>query len=132
MPQQDSSYSLPPAKADQAYMNVSALESGHLAVPLDFILAGAGPHEVMTCPSLSFILQHSMLGKRIVFDLGIRRDVGAFPPAVLNLIKERNDGKPGIRALPGQTVDESLIKGGTSPDQIDAVIISHLHWDQYV
>lgn len=110
-------------------MNVSALEAGHLTLPLDFILAGAGPYEVITCPSLSFILQHSRLDKRIVFDLGIRRDVGAYPPAVLDLIKERDDDKPGIRILPGQTVDESLIKGGTSPDQIDAVIISHLHWD---
>ena len=132
MSQQDPSYGLPPAKADQAYMNVSALEAGHLTLPLDSILAGAGPYEVITCPSLSFILQHSTLNKRIVFDLGIRRDVGAYPPAVLDSIKERDDDKPGIRAWPGQAVDESLIKGGASPDQIDAVIISHLHWDQYV
>ncbi|KAF8557811.1 Metallo-hydrolase/oxidoreductase [Imleria badia] len=110
-------------------MNVSALEAGHLVLPLDLVLAGAGPYEAMTCPSLSFILQHSKLGKRVVFDLGIRRDVGAYPPAVLESIKDRDDDRPGMRALPGQTVDASLIKGGTSPDQIDAVIISHLHWD---
>ena len=101
-------------------MNVSALEAGHPTVPLGPILAGAEPYEVMTCPSLSFILQHSKPEKRVLFDLGIQRDVEVYPPAVLDLIKEMGDDIPGIRALPSQAVDESLIKDGTSPpDQIE-------------
>ncbi|KAG2092755.1 beta-lactamase-like protein [Suillus cothurnatus] len=51
----------------------------------------------------------------VVFDLGIRRDLEGYTPLCQELIKA--------------TVAESLVKGGVSPDEVETVIISHLHWD---
>ncbi|KAG2136397.1 beta-lactamase-like protein [Suillus clintonianus] len=111
--------SLPPPSDEQAYMDVSALEAGHLSVPLDLILAGDQPDEPMNCPSLAFFLRHSKSNKRVVFDLGIHRDIKEFAPAATE------------RFLPvvKQTVAESLEAGGVPPSSVDIVVLSHLHWD---
>ncbi|KAG1804612.1 hypothetical protein EV424DRAFT_1474425 [Suillus variegatus] len=90
--------SLPAPSDEQAYMYVSALE---------------------VCPSLAFCLRHSKSNKRVVFDLGIRRDIKEFAPAATE------------RFLPTvkQTVAESLEAGGVQPSSVDVVVLSHLHWD---
>ncbi|EGO22180.1 hypothetical protein SERLADRAFT_440196 [Serpula lacrymans var. lacrymans S7.9] len=114
---------LPPPAPGQAFMNVSALEGGILPICLDFIVAGALPSEVISCPSLCFFLRHSQTGANLVFDLGIRRDLDAYPPIV---------PKQYERFFPesiDQTVSESLDKGGFPPEVVEAVVISHLHWD---
>jgi len=116
----DTTSSLPPPSDDQAYMDVSALEAGHLAVPWDIIAAGDTPSGPMACPSLSFFLRHSKSNKQIVFDLGIRRDIKVFAPAVTEICS------PVVK----QTVTESLEAGGVLPSSIDMVVLSHLHWDQ--
>ncbi|KAG2122292.1 beta-lactamase-like protein [Suillus cothurnatus] len=51
----------------------------------------------------------------VIFDLGIRRDLEGYTPLCQELIKAK--------------VAESLVKGGVSPDEVETVIISHLHWD---
>ncbi|KAG2046623.1 hypothetical protein BDR06DRAFT_985516 [Suillus hirtellus] len=83
---------------EQVYMYVSALEGGH--------------------PSLAFCLRHSKSDKRVVFDLGIRRDIKEFAPAATE------------RFLPTvkQTVAESLKAGGlgVQPSSVDVVVLSHL------
>ncbi|KAG1793261.1 beta-lactamase-like protein [Suillus plorans] len=111
--------SLPAPSDEQAYMYVSALEGGHMNVPLDLILAGDQPDEPIVCPSLAFFLRHSKSNKRVVFDLGIRRDIKEFAPAATE------------RFLPtvNQTVAESLEAGGVQPSSVDVVVLSHLHWD---
>lgn len=112
---------LPPPAPDQAYMNVSALEAGNLHLPIHKFVANTKP-EIVSCPSLAFLLRHSKTGHQIVFDLGTRRDVEAYPPATHEQVKS----SAGVT----QDVVESLEKGGISPNEVDAVIISHLHWDQ--
>ncbi|KAH7908591.1 beta-lactamase-like protein [Hygrophoropsis aurantiaca] len=115
--------SLPLPSASQAYMDVSALEAGHLRVPFDFIVAGADPSEFMYCPSLAFCLRHSEAGSKIVFDLGVRQDAEVYPPKVQSMLDR------GFLVNVNQSVAESLIKGGIPPDEVDAVVVSHLHWD---
>ncbi|KAH7909072.1 beta-lactamase-like protein [Hygrophoropsis aurantiaca] len=114
---------LPPPAVDQAYIDVSALEAGHLRVPLDFIVAGSAPTDFMKCPSLAFSLSHSKNHTRLVFDLGVRRDLEAYPPSVQSFLNKT------ILVDVKQDVAESLVKGGLPPEQVDAVIVSHLHWD---
>ncbi|KAG2145138.1 beta-lactamase-like protein [Suillus clintonianus] len=116
--------SLPSPVADQAYMNISALEAGSLNVPLQNIVAGSSPTDFIRNPSLAFLLCHSKSGHRVVFDLGIRRDINSLPPAVRWRI-QYFDFQPEVP----QDVAESLKAGGTLPEQIDTVIVSHLHWD---
>jgi glyoxylase-like metal-dependent hydrolase (beta-lactamase superfamily II) len=114
---------LPPPTQKQAYCIVSALESGHLDLPLQVFLDNAVPGSVITSPSLSFLLRHSQNGKKFVFDLGIRKDIENFPPSV----QTWNDAF--FHATVPQDVSDSLAKGGLSPTDIDTVCISHCHWD---
>lgn len=106
-------------------MGVSALEAGSLKVPLKNIIEGASPHEFIRSPSLAFSLRHSKTGYQVVFDLGIRRDIEGLPPGVRNRISHF-DFQPEVP----QSVSESLEKGGVASEDVDAVVVSHLHWDQ--
>lgn len=87
-------------------MYVSALEAGHLSVPLDLILAGEEPDEPMVCPSLPFFLRHS---KR---DSQQHKRVCAC--CNRNVLACRKADKPG----------------GVRPSSVDMVALSHIHWDQ--
>ena len=77
------------------------------------------------CPSLAFLLRHSVSKDLLVFDLGIRRDLDSHPPAVQKVIANRIITTP-------QSVEDSLRKGGMDPEDVKTVIVSHLHYDQYV
>ncbi|KAF4617535.1 hypothetical protein D9613_005917 [Agrocybe pediades] len=115
--------SLPPPLANQAFCDVSALESGILDVPEDMFITNAVPGKVLIAPSLSFLLQHSGTKKKFLFDLGIRKDYHNLPTVVADLLKSRNFIKVE------QDVLESLEKGGLQPADIDYVCLSHCHWD---
>ncbi|KAG2144502.1 beta-lactamase-like protein [Suillus clintonianus] len=110
-------HSLPSPSNEQAYMYVSALEAGHLNVPLSLMAVDQsdGPIDF---PSLAFFLRHSKSDKRVVFDLGIHRNIKEFAPAAIQVV-------PDVK----QTVAESLEAGGVLPSSVDLVILSHLHWD---
>ncbi|KAJ3977795.1 Metallo-hydrolase/oxidoreductase [Lentinula raphanica] len=115
---------LPPPANDQAFCTVSALEAGHLKLPLEVFLDNATPGSVLPTPSLSFLLRHSKTGKKLVFDLGIRKDLENHPPCVQKWIIDTSFD-PSVP----QDVAESLILGGLSPADVDTVCISHCHWD---
>ena len=115
---------IPSPAPDQAYIDVSALEAGIINLSIDRFLADTEP-EIVSCPSLAFLLRHSKTGFQIVFDLGTRRDFEGYPPATQKRIQSL-----GFLPTVKQDVAESLEKGGVAPDEVDAVIVSHLHWDQ--
>jgi len=105
-----------PAPApSQAFFSVSVLEAGFLEIPIWEIIAGVSidDPDVLHVPSLAFFLRHSKTGKHLLFDLGIRRNC------------EKDD--PGVTVR--QTSNEALRKGGVNPEEIETVILSHLHWD---
>lgn len=110
-------HSLPTPSDEQAYMYVSALEAGHLNVPLS-LMAVNQSDDPITFPSLAFFLRHSKSNKRVVFDLGIHRNIKQFAPAAIPVVPEVM-----------QTVAESLEAGGVLPSSVDLVVLSHLHWD---
>ncbi|KAI0642893.1 Metallo-hydrolase/oxidoreductase [Trametes meyenii] len=113
---------LPEPQPGQPYMEVSALEAGFLELRWRLFVEGAGPTESTMCPSLSFLLRHSVSREYALFDLGIRRDLEVHPPAIQQL----NAGR--VVTIP-QTVHESLRKGGIAPQDVKTVVISHLHFD---
>ena len=117
-------FTLPEPRADQPFVNVSALEAGIIHLPLQLFVKGAKPDEVSVCPSLAFSIRHSATGAHLVFDLGLRRDTTTYSPRVQGLI-----AKYMPQEVP-QSVDESLVKGGIDPKDVQTIVLSHLHYDQ--
>lgn len=116
--------SLPPPQADQAYLDVSALEAGEMQMHLEIFVDDAEPGSTVTVPSMAFLLTHSKSGQRILFDLGCRRDIDSHPPLTRAFIARWTP-----YTVP-QDVVESLAKGGIAPTDINTTIISHMHYDQ--
>jgi glyoxylase-like metal-dependent hydrolase (beta-lactamase superfamily II) len=108
-----------------AKVSVHALNAGSLTIPEKFFVDPADPDIKFTVPSLSFLIQHVTPEKttRIVFDLGIRRDLSLYPDVLQKHIDSRQPitGEPDVVA--------SLKEGGLNPDNIDYVILSHVHYD---
>ncbi|KAF7330833.1 N-acyl homoserine lactonase AttM [Mycena venus] len=114
---------LPAPGTSQAYMDVSALEAGIITLPMALYIKGAPQTEVAVCPSIAFVLRHSVSGKQLVFDLGIPRNTESLPPAVKGVIAKY------IPVQVPQDAAESLKKGGLDPADVETVILSHLHFD---
>jgi glyoxylase-like metal-dependent hydrolase (beta-lactamase superfamily II) len=125
-----SSSSLPttsPAEQESSEINtvrVSALQAGSLTLPEHFFCADQHDKSVKnTVPSLSFLIQHAPSGKRLIFDLGLRRDLSSYPVEIQAHLKSRQP----VITFPD--VAASLRVDGLQPADIDAVILSHVHYD---
>ncbi|KAJ7059485.1 beta-lactamase-like protein [Mycena amicta] len=115
---------LPPPRANQAYLRVSALQAGLIDLPKDLIIQGE--QRVYTrCPSLAFYLEHSASDKHLIFDLGLRKNLASYAPGVQ---KHYLDSGLMPCEVP-QDVAESCRKGGVDPAGVERVVISHLHFD---
>lgn len=109
-----------------AAANVHALSTGHLTLPERFFVKPADEKARRTVPSLSFLIQHKSTDNkttRLVLDLGMRRDTSLYPEALQNHIASRSP----VSTQPDAVA--SLAKGGLTPDDIDFVIFSHVHYD---
>ncbi|QKX56070.1 uncharacterized protein TRUGW13939_03170 [Talaromyces rugulosus] len=112
-------------------VKISALEGGHLTLPERLFVTDADPEKKSTVPSLSFLIQHpstsqngTQKNENIVFDLGVKRDLKGYMPAMQAHIANRQP------VLTSPDVTETLRKGGLDPAKdIDYVIMSHVHWD---
>ncbi|KAK4120119.1 metallo-beta-lactamase superfamily protein [Parathielavia appendiculata] len=74
-------------------------------------------------PSFSFLLEHPS-GRKLVFDLGIRKDVQNYAPRIAAYLPSTNYD---IQVT--GNVAEMLEDGGIKASEIEAVIWSHWHWD---
>ncbi|KAK5302648.1 hypothetical protein LTR99_005605 [Exophiala xenobiotica] len=108
----------------QAYVALSTLDAGYIGLPEREFIEPHDPGAVHRCPSLAFFIYHPPTGTRIVYDLGLRRDLHNYPPKVARRL---TDGTPLVE-VPSD-VKESLEHGGVLADDIDLVILSHIHYD---
>lgn len=139
------STTLPPPGPSQAYWDVSVLDTGHLHLPLFAFVdplpspTSTDPHPNLKplVPALSFLLRRSQSADRtpIIFDLSI-------PPSVVNLDLARKDADGPLPPasldrieqlfapihLP-TTIPEILREHHVEENDIEYVILSHLHWD---
>ncbi|KAI5843186.1 beta-lactamase-like protein [Tricharina praecox] len=113
---------LPPASLNQSFTTLHALEAGHLTLPRHLFISGASPTDRTTVPSLSFLITHPSHG-RLVFDLGIRNPISEYSTPIQAHIVSRQP----VTTTPDVTL--SLASLGITPDEIDTVVLSHVHWD---
>ncbi|KAF2634321.1 Metallo-hydrolase/oxidoreductase [Massarina eburnea CBS 473.64] len=119
---------LPSPSPKQTYVEVSALEGGHLTLPESLFVTDADPNKRATVPSLSFLIRHpsttpASKPTNLIFDLGLKRDFKGYRDAQQHHIAQR---QPTVVT---PDVADSLRTGGIEPSQIDTVILSHVHWD---
>lgn len=110
----------------QKHAQVSALEGGWFTLPLKFFVAGAAEDERSLVPSLSFIITYDDERegpKHLLFDLGLRQNIDTLDKQIQDHLKTRQPVSlsPDVR--------ESLAKAGLRRDNIDCIILSHVHWD---
>jgi hypothetical protein len=111
------------SQASVVTVSVHALSCGHFTLPEHQFVKPSTLEARRTVPSLAFLIQHeSQTGKttRILFDLGLRRNLERYP---LPIQKHTQNRRP-ITTEPD--VVESLARGGLSPDDIDYIIYSHV------
>lgn len=110
--------------AAPATVTVHALSCGHFTLPEHQFVKPSSLEARRTVPSLAFLIQHtdSTTGKltRMLFDLGLRRDLGQYPLPIQKHIENRRP----ITTDPD--VVNSLARGGLTPDDVDYVIYSHV------
>ncbi|ETN38717.1 uncharacterized protein HMPREF1541_06755 [Cyphellophora europaea CBS 101466] len=117
----------PPQEGKVQTVQVHALQAGHLTLPERFFVNPADETARRTVPSLAFLIQHhdpeTGHTSRILLDLGIRRSVSRYPEPIQNHIATRQP------LTTDPDVTKSLAAGGLTPEDIDYVIYSHVHWD---
>ena len=108
-------------------VTVHALSSGHLTLPERFFIDPADQEAKRTVPSLSFLIRHHSpstgQATNILFDLGLRRSVPLYP----EIVQKHCATRQPLSTTPD--IVESLAKGGLTPDDIDYIILSHVHYD---
>lgn len=124
-------YKIPPSTAT---VSVSVIDttSHVLGIPAAMLIGPAiEGMDYLAAPCFSFLIQHtdpvSGKSRRLVFDLGIRKDLSPFPGFLHNQVKENN-----LQVNVSKSVREILEGGGIScggEGDIEAIIWSHWHWD---
>lgn len=115
-----------PSDSAQSYVNLYALVAG------TFWLSDADAFEdalesgvtnKQRVPSLAFLIEHPIYGK-VLFDLGLRKYGSGYPPKLQSELEEE-----GADMDVPKDVTDLLSEGGVKPEDINAVIWSHLHFD---
>lgn len=67
----------------QYVADVSIIDTtAHVEVPLGYFIKNPlTGNEVLRCPSYAFLVENHQ-GRKILFDLGLRKDTEAFPPVI--------------------------------------------------
>ena len=70
-------------------VDVSVIDStARIRIPIAAFIQDKIPgHEFLECPAYSFLVEHSS-GQKVLFDLGVRKDIEGFPPVILDRIKQ--------------------------------------------
>ncbi|KAF2005680.1 hypothetical protein P154DRAFT_608678 [Amniculicola lignicola CBS 123094] len=87
------------------------------------ILAG---HELINFTTVTFLVEHEGLGKKVLFDCGARKDFENFSPFIKNRL---NLNVRGLRI--GKDVHEIVEDAGIQLDELNSMIWSHWHWDHH-
>jgi glyoxylase-like metal-dependent hydrolase (beta-lactamase superfamily II) len=77
----------------------------------------------LSCPAFSFLIEHPS-NRKLLFDLGVRKDIDNFAPRIRDRIKNG-----GWTITVKQGVREQLEEHGVNGKDIEGIIWSHWHWD---
>lgn len=104
----------------QTIVQVSIIDNGaRISGPISmFIEPAILDHlqaENIGAPAYVFLVEHEKSQRKVVFDLGIRKDIGSYAPSVLEYHK-------AFTMQPGKDIFEILQDGGIELETIEAVV----------
>ncbi|KAF9267230.1 Metallo-hydrolase/oxidoreductase [Marasmius fiardii PR-910] len=79
--------------------------------------------ETYHLPGYAFLIEHKGSKRRVMFDLGMRKDHDGFSPQIQTAFS------PGLHFIIERDIVEQLQDGGVELESIEAVIWSHTHLD---
>jgi hypothetical protein len=98
-----------------ATVEVKAIDGGSLTITASFAWKPVLPgHETFRATSYSFLVENKAKGKRVLFDLGLRKDLG-WTPKIWNVVKD-------VKFEIDKDVPTQLVEGGVPLESVDAVI----------
>ncbi|ORY07015.1 beta-lactamase-like protein [Clohesyomyces aquaticus] len=83
-------------------------------------------HENLNLTSVTFLIEHSSLGKKVLFDCGARKDLENFSPVIKNRL---NLNVRGLRIE--KDIHEIIVEAGVKLEELSSMIWSHWHWDHH-
>ncbi|EPQ56221.1 Metallo-hydrolase/oxidoreductase [Gloeophyllum trabeum ATCC 11539] len=81
-------------------------------------------HERFVAPAYVFYVEHPTTGKRVLFDLGVRKKPETSAPALWKGLQQ-----VGVEVTVEKDVATQLTEGGVDLSSINAIIWSHSHFD---
>ena len=104
-------------------VQVSVLPTGQLGLLLRWIFENEqDTSKVEWFPDYSFLIEHPS-GKRVMFDLGMRKALEEYPPIIRSTFEL---SKPTVEREAFEILQQD---GHIQPNDIHHVVLSHLHWD---
>ncbi len=89
----------------------------------DFV-EGSAPEDIRRVPCMCWLIRHEASGKIILLDLGLRKDIENYTPAIYQRLQTK------IKAEVPEDVYQSLDKLNVDPKtDVDQVIFTHVHYD---
>jgi glyoxylase-like metal-dependent hydrolase (beta-lactamase superfamily II) len=80
--------------------------------------------KTVTCPAYSFLIHHPSSNRKLIFDLGVRKNWEESAPYIVDRIK-----KGGWNVAVEKDVAQTLEDNGVPTKEIEAIVWSHYHWD---
>ena len=115
---------LPPPRDEQPYFQITPLDAGQVQLREEMLVSDPEDRR-LALPALSFLLRQSEGKTNILFDLGIKKDISQYAPAMQEMINRffrPCSADPDVL----QSLQDSEAK--LAATDITHVIISHLHW----
>lgn len=83
-------------------------------------------HETLNLTSVTFLIEHQALNRKVLFDCGARKDIENYSPFIKNKLKLH---VKGLRIE--KDIHEIIVEAGIKLEEWDSMIWSHWHWDHH-
>ena len=114
-------------RENQNYVTVRAVVAGTFTLPEYAFVTPVDRSAKKLVPSLCFLVEHGHAEnkRRVLFDLGLRRNPQNYPSEIQKHLQKRQPANFQPAA------PEVLARNGVDPKSINAVVLSHIHWDHH-